>query len=281
MRATCPKRSTRRASISIAGRSRASRCSAIAGSEACELLDNLIGEGVGEVYVAKYFPPDYKAKMDELVANLVAAMSQRLKTLAWMDDATRAEAEKKLATFDPRIGYPVKWRDYSAYTVEQGKLFENARNGTKFEWNRQVARLDEPVDRDEWGMNPQTVNAYYNPLVNQITFPAAILQPPFFDPYADAAVNYGAIGAVIGHEIGHGYDDQGRQYDETGKIRNWWTPETNERFTASIARFADQYNAFCPHRRRLRERQLHDGREHRRPRRPRDGVHGVQAFAWA
>ena len=211
-----------------------------------QLLDGLIGEGVGELYVAKFFPPDYKAKMDELVANLVAAMGQRLETLPWMDDATRAEAAKKLATFDPRVGYPVKWRDYSAYTVESGKLLENVRNGRKFEWNREVARLDEPVDRDEWGMNPQTVNAYYNPLVNQITFPAAILQPPFFDPYADPAVNYGAIGAVIGHEIGHGYDDQGREFDETGKIRNWWTPETNERFNASIAKFAEQYNAFCP-----------------------------------
>jgi endothelin-converting enzyme/putative endopeptidase len=211
-----------------------------------QLLDGLIGEGVGELYVAKFFPPDYKAKMDELVANLVAAMRQRLSTLPWMDDATRAEAQKKLATFDPRVGYPVKWRDYSAYAVEPGKLFENVRNGRKFEWNREVARLDEPVDRDEWGMNPQTVNAYYNPLVNQITFPAAILQPPFFDPYADPAVNYGAIGAVIGHEIGHGYDDQGREYDETGRIRNWWTPETNERFNEAIAKFAAQYNAFCP-----------------------------------
>ena len=172
-----------------------------------QLLDGLIGEGVGELYVAKFFPPDYKAQMDALVANLVAAMGQRLESLAWMDDATRAEAAKKLATFDPRVGYPVKWRDYSAYTVEAGKLFENVRNGRKFEWNREVARLGEPVDRDEWGMNPQTVNAYYNPLVNQITFPAAILQPPFFDPHADPAVNYGAIGAVIGHEIGHGYDD--------------------------------------------------------------------------
>jgi endothelin-converting enzyme/putative endopeptidase len=210
------------------------------------LLDDLIGEGVGEVYVAKFFPPDYKAKMDELVTNLVTAMGQRLKTLAWMDDATRAEAEKKLATFEPRVGYPVKWRDYSAYTVEPDKLFENSRNGRKFDWNRQVARLDETVDRDEWGMNPQTVNAYYNPLVNQITFPAAILQPPFFDPYADAAVNYGAIGAVIGHEIGHGYDDQGREFDETGKIRNWWTPETNDRFMGAIGKFAEQYNAFCP-----------------------------------
>ena len=173
-------------------------------------------------------------------------MGERLKTLAWMDDATRAEAQKKLATFDPRVGYPVKWRDYSAYAVEPGKLFENVRNGRKFEWNREVARLDEPVDRDEWGMNPQTVNAYYNPLVNQITFPAAILQPPFFDPYADPAVNYGAIGAVIGHEMGHGYDDQGREFDETGKIRNWWTPETNDRFNAATAKFAAQYNAFCP-----------------------------------
>jgi len=210
------------------------------------LLDGQIGEGVGEVYVQKFFPPDYKTKMDELVANLVTAMGQRLKTLSWMDDATRAEAEKKLATFEPRVGYPIKWRDYSAYTVEPGKLFENVRNGRRFDWNRQVERLDEPVDRDEWDMNPQTVNAYYNPLVNQITFPAAILQPPFFDPYADPAVNYGAIGAVIGHEIGHGYDDQGREFDETGKIRNWWTPETNDRFMGAIGKFAEQYNAFCP-----------------------------------
>jgi putative endopeptidase len=211
-----------------------------------QLLDSLIGEGVGEVYVARFFPPEYKAQMDELVANLVTAMRQRLGELTWMDDATRTEALKKLATFEPRVGYPVKWRDYSAYGVAPGRLLENVRNGRRFEWNREVARLDEPVDRDEWGMNPQTVNAYYNPLVNQITFPAAILQPPFFDPYADPAVNYGAIGAVIGHEIGHGYDDQGREFDETGRIRNWWTPETNERFNAAIARFAEQYNAFCP-----------------------------------
>jgi putative endopeptidase len=211
-----------------------------------QLLDGLIGEGVGELYAAKFFPPDYKAKMDELVANLRVAMGQRLATLSWMDDATRAEARKKLATFDPRVGYPVRWRDYSAFEVEPGKLFESVRNGRRFEWNRQVARLGEPVDRDEWNMNPQTVNAYYNPLVNQITFPAAILQPPFFDPYADLAVNYGAIGAVIGHEMGHGYDDQGREYDETGKIRNWWTPETNDRFMDATGKFAAQYNAFCP-----------------------------------
>jgi putative endopeptidase len=210
------------------------------------LLDGLIGEGVGELYVAKYFPPENKAKMDALVANLKTAMGERLKTLDWMDDATRAEAQKKLATFDPRVGYPVKWRDYSAMTIEPGKLFENIRAARTFEWNRQVSRLGDKVDRDEWDMNPQTVNAYYNPLMNQITFPAAILQPPFFDPAADPAVNYGAIGAVIGHEMGHGFDDQGREFDETGKIRNWWTPETNKKFVDATDKFAAQYDAFCP-----------------------------------
>jgi len=210
------------------------------------LLDVQIGEGVGELYVAKYFPPDHKAKMDALVSNLRVAMGQRLKSLSWMDEPTRAEALKKLSTFDPRIGYPVKWRDYSALNVEPTKIFENVRNARKFEWNRQVAQLNKPVDRDEWGMNPQTVNAYYDPLMNQITFPAAILQPPFFDPNADSAVNYGAIGAVIGHEMGHGFDDQGREFDEAGKIRNWWSRQTNQKFLEQTQRFAAQYNAFCP-----------------------------------
>lgn len=210
------------------------------------LLDEQIGEGVGELYVAKYFPPENKAKMDQLVANLRTAMGERLKTLSWMDEKTRAEAQKKLSTFDPRIGYPSKWRDYSALSIDGGKLFENVRNGRKFDWNRRVARLNQPVDRTEWGMNPQEVNAYYNPLMNQITFPAAILQPPFFDPNADPAVNYGAIGAVIGHEMGHGFDDQGREFDETGKIRNWWTPETNKKFLDQTKRLSAQYKAFCP-----------------------------------
>jgi endothelin-converting enzyme/putative endopeptidase len=210
------------------------------------LLDQYIGEGVGELYVAKYFPPGHKAAMDALVANLRTAMGERLKTLAWMDDATRAEALKKLATFDPRIGYPAKWRDYSAFVVDKGTLFENVRNGRAFEWRRQVARLGQPVDRAEWEMNPQTINAGYNPLMNQITFPAAILQAPFFDPNADAAVNYGAIGAVIGHEIGHGFDDQGREFDETGKVRNWWTDDTNKKFLARTEKLGAQYNAFCP-----------------------------------
>ena len=210
------------------------------------LLDQQIGEGVGELYAAKYFPPENKAKVDALVANLRTALGERLKTLSWMDEATRAEAQKKLATFEPRIGYPSKWRDYSALSIVPDKIFENVRNARQFEWNRQVSRLNQPVDRDEWGMNPQTVNAYYNPLMNQITFPAAILQPPFFDPNADPAVNYGAIGAVIGHEMGHGFDDQGREFDETGKIRNWWTPETNSKFLERTKRLAAQYNAFCP-----------------------------------
>jgi putative endopeptidase len=210
------------------------------------LLDTLIGEGVGQLYVARYFPAGHKASMDELVANLRAAMGQRLKALTWMDEATRAEAMKKLATFDPRIGYPSKWRDYSAFTVGKDTLFENVRNGRTFEWQRQVARLDKPVDRSEWSLNPQEVNAQYNPLMNQITFPAAILQPPFFDPTADPAVNYGAIGAVIGHEIGHGFDDQGREFDETGKIRNWWTESTSAKFVAQTEKLAAQYDAFCP-----------------------------------
>ncbi|MBI1359799.1 MAG: M13 family peptidase [Alphaproteobacteria bacterium] len=210
------------------------------------LVDGAIGEGLGQAYVAKYFPPENKEKMDALVKNLLAALKTRIENLDWMDDATRAEALKKLATFDPRIGYPDKWRDYSALTIEPGKLFEDVRAAHKFEWDRQVNRLSQPVDREEWYMTPPTVNAYYDPLMNQITFPAAILQPPFFDPLADPAVNYGAIGAVIGHEIGHGFDDQGRQFDEHGKIRNWWTDETAKKFKAATDALAAQYHAYCP-----------------------------------
>ena len=210
------------------------------------LLDGNIGEGVGEVYVTKFFPPENKARMDALVANLRKALEGRLKTLPWMDDATRAEALKKLATFEPRVGYPTKWRDYSAMTIEKGKHFENVINARNFEWKRQVARIGKTVDRGEWSMNPQTVNAGYNPLMNQITFPAAILQPPFFDVSADAAVNYGAIGGVIGHEIGHGFDDQGRSFDEAGRTRNWWTPETDAKFKAATKQLGTQYGKYCP-----------------------------------
>ena len=210
------------------------------------LLDQNVGEGVGEAYVAKFFPPEHKARMEALVANLRTALEGRLKQLPWMDDRTRAEALKKLSTFEPRVGYPSKWRDYSALTIEKGKHFENVVNARLFEWKRQVARLTKPVDREEWGMNPQEVNAYYDPLMNQITFPAAILQPPFFDVNADPAVNYGAIGAVIGHEIGHGFDDQGRAFDEAGRTRNWWTPDTDAKFKAATARLGTQYSQYCP-----------------------------------
>jgi putative endopeptidase len=210
------------------------------------LVDRNIGEGLGQAYVAKYFPPGHKAKMDELVQNLLAAMKIRIEKLTWMDEATRAEALKKLSTFDPRIGYPSKWRDYSKLTIEPGKLFESIHNARAFEWRRRVDRLDQPVDRDEWFMTPPTVNAYYDPLKNQITFPAAILQPPFFDAMADPAVNYGAIGGVIGHEIGHGFDDQGREFDEKGSIRNWWTDETEKNFEAATRLLSAQYSAYCP-----------------------------------
>jgi len=210
------------------------------------LVDNNIGEGLGQAYVKKHFPPQHKAQMEQLVNNLLAALAARIDTLDWMDDATRAEALKKLATFDPRIGYPSTWRDYSGLAVEPDTLFENIQNANRFEWKRQVSRLKQPVDRDEWHMTPPTVNAYYSPLMNQITFPAAILQPPFFDGKADPAVNYGGIGAVIGHEIGHGFDDQGREFDESGRIRNWWTPATSKNFSAATKELSEQYSAYCP-----------------------------------
>jgi endothelin-converting enzyme/putative endopeptidase len=210
------------------------------------LVDNEIGEGLGKAYVDKYFPPENKAKMDELVKNLLAALKVRIEKNEWMDEPTRAEALKKLATFDPRIGYPATWRDYSALTIEPGKLFEDIKAADKFEWDRRVARLNQPVDRGEWVMRPYTVNAYYDPLMNQITFPAAILQPPFFDPMADPAVNYGAIGAVIGHEIGHGFDDQGSKFDEKGKIRNWWTPKSAAAFKQRTDMLDAQMKAYCP-----------------------------------
>ena len=210
------------------------------------VLDNSIGEGLGQIYVRKHFVPETKAKMDELVRNLLAATKQRLEQSTWMDEATRAEALKKLATFEPRIGYPDQWRDYSALIAERGKHFENARNARLFEWERRAKRLKEPVDRAEWDMTPQTMDAYYNPLKNQITFPAGILQPPMFDPNADPAVNYGAIGAVIGHEIGHGFDDQGREFDGSGKVRNWWTPETNAKFVAATKNLGALYHTYCP-----------------------------------
>jgi endothelin-converting enzyme/putative endopeptidase len=209
-------------------------------------VDDSLGEAVGRVYVERHFPADYKTQMDQLVANLVAAMRERLEQNDWMDEATRAQALTKLATFEPRIGYPSKWIDYGALEIRPGELVHNIRAIREFGWKLQVDRLAGTVDRELWDMSPQTVNAYYNPLLNQITFPAAILQPPFFDPNADPAVNYGAIGAVIGHEIGHGFDDQGRRFDEQGRIRDWWTPDADARFSERTTRLGAQYDTYEP-----------------------------------
>jgi len=210
------------------------------------LLDANVGEALGQAYAEKFFPAENKAKMEELVGHLQSALKGRIEKLDWMDDPTRAEALKKLANFEVRVGYPKKWRDYSALQIDKTKLFENVHNAQVFEWNRTVSRLNQPVDRDEWGMNAQTVNASYNPIMNQITFPAGILQPPFFDVNADPAVNYGAIGGVIGHEISHGFDDQGSAFDDIGVQRNWWTPDTLAKFKARTGALNKQYDGYCP-----------------------------------
>jgi putative endopeptidase len=210
------------------------------------LLDNLMGEALGKLYVARYFPPEAKAKADALVANLLKAYQADIETLDWMSPATRQRALEKLHLFTPKIGYPTKWRDYSAYEVAAGDIIGNVQRGALFEWNRDVARINQPVDKGEWGMTPSTINAYYNPSFNEIVFPAAILQPPFFDPNADDAVNYGAIGAVIGHEISHGFDDQGSKYDGKGVFQDWWTKQDRANFDARTKALVQQYDAFEP-----------------------------------
>jgi putative endopeptidase len=210
------------------------------------LTDSAMGESLGKLYVAKYFPPEYKARMEKLVANLLEAYRQSIDTLDWMSPETKKEAQAKLATFMPKIGYPNKWRDYSALEIKKGDLFGNLRRTNRFMNQVELNKLGKPVDRDEWGMTPQTVNAYYNPELNEVVFPAAILQPPFFNAKADDAVNYGAIGAVIGHEISHGFDDQGSQYDGLGNLRDWWTKEDHEKFATKTAMLVKQYGAFSP-----------------------------------
>jgi endothelin-converting enzyme/putative endopeptidase len=209
------------------------------------VIDGALGEAVGEIYVRRHFPDESRRQMNELIVNLRAALGERLRANSWMDDATRTEALAKLDAFDPRIGNPVRFIDYSSMRVDPADLFGNAMRAGEFQWNLQLSRLPNPVDRSLWSMTPQTINAYYSPLTNQITFPAAILQPPFFNASADPAVNYGAIGAVIGHEIGHGFDDQGRRFDATGRLRDWWTPETDRRFTERTTRLRDQYNGYA------------------------------------
>jgi putative endopeptidase len=211
-----------------------------------DVINATLGEAVGEIYVARYFPPEAKAKADELVKNITKAMDARLQNLEWMSPETKVKARAKLAAFTPKIGYPDKWRDYSALKIEKGDAFGNAIRATEFEYNRQLAKIGKPVDRSEWFMTPQTVNAYANPLMNEIVFPAAILQPPFFDPHADPAVNYGGIGSVIGHEISHHFDDQGRKFDPQGKLSDWWTAEDVKRFEAYTAKVVKQYGAYEP-----------------------------------
>ncbi len=211
-----------------------------------DVVNGALGEAVGQLYVAKYFPPEAKAKADELVKNVRKAMDLRLSRLEWMSPETKVKARAKLAAFTAKIGYPDKWRDYSALTIVRGDALGNAMRATEFEYNRDLQKIGKPVDRTEWGMTPQTVNAYANPLMNEIVFPAAILQPPFFDPNADAAVNYGGIASVIGHEISHHFDDQGRKFDPRGNLSEWWTPEDIKRFDSYTARVVAQYGAYEP-----------------------------------
>ncbi|MEQ1929309.1 MAG: M13 family metallopeptidase [Parvularculaceae bacterium] len=208
-------------------------------------VDAALGEAVGKIYVDRHFPPQNKAAMDGLVKNLVTALEERLKNNDWMDEETRAQALVKLGTFEPRIGYTTKWTDFSSLEIGDD-LLQNSINLVDFQWRDQLARLAGPVDRERWDYPPQTVNASYNPLMNQITFPAGILQPPFFDLAADPAVNYGGIGAVIGHEIGHGFDDQGRRFDEKGRIRDWWTKAANDAFQGRADKLGAQYDSYEP-----------------------------------
>jgi predicted metalloendopeptidase len=208
--------------------------------------ESALGEALGKVYVEQHFPASSKARMEELVTNLLVAYKQSIDKLDWMSPATRKEAQTKLAKFTPKIGYPNKWRDYSSLEVKREDLLGNVFRANQFAVRKELDKLGKPIDRDEWGMTPQTINAYYNPELNEIVFPAAILQPPFFDPNADDAVNYGAIGAVIGHEISHGFDDQGAQYDGEGNLRDWWTARDHKNFERKTKQLVAQYNAFSP-----------------------------------
>ena len=216
------------------------------GTRGVHLLDSLLGEALGKIYVEHFFPPESKSKADALVGNLLKAYEADIQTLTWMSPATRDKALEKIRQFTPKIGYPTHWRDYAAYDVKRDDLVGDIQRGAQFDWNRDVGRINQPVDKTEWGMTPPTINAYYNPSFNEIVFPAAILQPPFFDPNADDAVNYGAIGMVIGHEISHGFDDQGSKYDGKGIFQDWWTKEDRANFDARTAALVKQYDAYEP-----------------------------------
>ena len=211
-----------------------------------DMVDDALGEGVGQLYVQRHYPPEADRQVHELVGNILAALKDKIEGNSWMDDATKKRALEKLATFDPRTGHPVKYIDYSSLEVKRGDLFGNAMRSDDFEWNLLLSRLPKPVDRTLWDMLPQTNNAYYDPTQNQITFPAAILQPPYFDPNADPASNYGSIGATIGHEIGHGFDDQGRKFDAKGQLRDWWTADAARLYTTQASKLVAQYNGYEP-----------------------------------
>ncbi|MBC7792198.1 MAG: M13 family peptidase, partial [Clostridia bacterium] len=213
---------------------------------AVDFTSGNLGEAVGKLYVAKYFPPDTKRRADELVKNVIAAMGERLSTLAWMTPETKTKAQAKLDAFTAKIGYPEVWRDYSAVETRADDLYGNNKRASVFEYERNLTKLEGPVDRREWFMTPMTVNAYANPVMNEIVFPAAIMQPPFFDPNADDAVNYGGIGAVIGHEISHHFDDQGRKYDKSGALTDWWSEEDVKRFNALTDKVVEQFDGFEP-----------------------------------
>jgi predicted metalloendopeptidase len=211
-----------------------------------KFVEGAIGEGLGKLYVAKYFPPESKARMDALVGNILVAYRQSIENLDWMGRDTKVQAQAKLAKLTTKIGYPRKWRDYSKLQTKRDDLVGNVMRANRFEFDRSIAKLGKPIDRDEWFMTPQTINAYYNPSMNEIVFPAAILQPPYFNPEADDATNYGAIGATIGHEISHAFDDSGSQFDGDGNLRDWWTKEDHEKFTTKTKALIDQYAAYEP-----------------------------------
>jgi len=209
-----------------------------------DVIDGLLGEALGELFIEKKFSPAAKTRAKEMVDNLIAAYRERIMRLEWMDETTRQAALHKLASFGVKIGYPDEWRDYSALEIDRASFFENLKRATLFEKRRLLNKIDKPIDRNEWLMTPPTVNAYYNPTRNEIVFPAGILQPPFFDANADDAVNYGGMGAVIGHELTHGFDDEGSKYDAQGNLKSWWSPEVRKKFDARAAVLEKHFNNY-------------------------------------
>ena len=208
------------------------------------MTDRAIGDALGKLYVAKYFPPEAKKKADELVSNLIAVYNDRLEKLDWMSDVTKKKAIEKLNAITRKIGYTDKWKDYKGLDINRDSYFKNIMNATQWNYQYEVSQVGKPVDRTQWGMTPPTVNAYYNPSNNEIVFPAGILQPPFFNADADDAVNYGGIGAVIGHELTHGFDDQGRNFDAKGNLSSWWTSEDSAKFVSKAQVIVNQFNEY-------------------------------------